>query len=66
MDFAQKLLEQRKDWIDKVQIFSYQIKKQYQKEKKVAKAFLEDCHIVFDQQLAKWNYTFCPQTRQLF
>ena len=41
IDFAQKLVEQRKEWVEKVQIFSYKIKKQYQKGIQVAKDFLE-------------------------
>ena len=54
--FAKKLIEQRKKWVDTLQIFTYEVEKQYEKGIKVPKDFLNQCHIVFDQELGKWNY----------
>ena len=58
--FAKKLIEQRKKWVDTIQIFTYEVEKQYEKGIKVPKDFLNQCHIVFDQELGKWNYVVNP------
>lgn len=59
---AQQLIEQRSLMIDTIKISVTTMENQYQKGKQVAKDFLNDCNIVFDQVLGKWNYVVKPQT----
>lgn len=59
---AQQLIEQRSQMVDTIKISVATIENQYQKGKQVAKDFLNDCNIVFDEFLGKWNYVIKPQT----
>lgn len=59
---AQKLIEQRSLMVEKIKIYVAPIKELYQKGHKVAKDFLQDCNITFDQYLGKWNYIVKPHT----
>jgi hypothetical protein len=59
---AQQLIEQRSPMVEKIKISVHVIQQPYLKGKKVAKDFLQDCNIVFDQLLGKWNYVIKPQT----
>ncbi len=58
---AKQLIEQRSHMIDTVKISVATIEHQYQKGKKIAKDFLQNCNIVFDELLGKWNYVVKPQ-----
>jgi hypothetical protein len=53
---AQRLIEQRSLMIDTIKIYVARMEHQYEKGKKLAKNFLQDCNITFDQYLGKWNY----------
>lgn len=59
---AQQLIEQRSQMVEKIKIFVNVMEQQYLKGRKIAKDFLQDCNIVFDQVLGKWNYVVKPQT----